>query len=149
MNTEVNYEIAKLLKEKGFDLPTNKYYEHALTSKKDSETNDFTGAFGWKKGETNLNVGFFRNNGGMADLSNENWYMCSAPTIAEVIMWLYEKHGIWIDVTLNQFSKPNDLKWMYSIVFTEERTYSHSQKSFNSPTESYLSAIKYYLKDLV
>ncbi len=64
-------------------------------------------------------------------------------------MWLYEKHGIWIDVTLNQFSKPNDLKWMYSIVFTEERTYSHSQKSFNSPTEAYLSGITHTLKDLM
>ncbi len=71
---------------------------------------------------------------------------CKKPTIADVVMWLYEKHGIWIDVSLNQFSKPNDLQWMYSIIFTSDCTYSHSPKSYNSPTEAYEAAIEYILK---
>ena len=72
-----------------------------------------------------------------------------APTIAEVVMWLYEKHGIWIDVSLNQFSKPKDLQWMYSIVFTKDCTYSHSPKSYASPTEAYEAAILYTLNNLI
>ena len=48
MNKEVNFEIAKLLKEKGFRLLPD--------------------------------------------------FKSSYPTIAEVVMWLYEKHGVWISV---------------------------------------------------
>lgn len=70
-------------------------------------------------------------------------------TIAEVVMWLYEKHGVWIEVSLNQFSKPKDLQWMYSIVFTEDCTYSHSPKSYNSPTEALEAAIIYTLNKLI
>ena len=69
--------------------------------------------------------------------------------IMQVIMWLYEKHGIWIDVSLNQFSKPKDLQWMYSIVFTKDCTYSHSPKSYASPTEAYETAILHTLNNLV
>lgn len=76
-------------------------------------------------------------------------HLCNAPTICQAVMWLYEKHGIWIDVSLNQFSKPKDLQWMYSIVFTKECTYSHSSKSFNSPTEAYEAAIKHTLENLL
>jgi len=84
--------------------------------------------------------------------SKDNWNDLngySAPTIAEVVMWLYEKYGVWIDVSLNQYSKPKDLQWMYSIVFTQDCTYSHSPKSFNSPTEAYEAAILYTLNNLI
>ena len=142
MNTPVSFELAKLLKEKGFDIPTQRYYEHALTSKKDSETNDYTGSFGWKKGETNLSSGYFKNNYGMADLSDKNWYMCSAPTIAEVVMWLYEKHGIWIFVF--RYSK----EWQWK-VDDENSTLEFSRKGFNSPTEAYEAAINHTLNNLI
>lgn len=154
MTETVNYELGKLLKEKGFDLPTNKYYEQALTSKKDSETNDFTGAFGWKKGETNLNIGFFRNNGGMADLSNENWYMCSAPTIAQVIMWLYEKQ---IDLCHIVNYKNNVRKYRMGIVYIKnnviESTFIKDENTldfveFDSLTEAYLAGITHVLTNL-
>lgn len=69
--------------------------------------------------------------------------------ISDVVMWLYEKHEMWVDVSLNQFSKPTDLQWMYSIVFTQRCTYSHSPKSYNSPTEAYEAAILYTLNNLI
>ena len=68
-------------------------------------------------------------------------------SIAEIVMWLYEKHGIWINVSLNQFSKPKDLQWMYSIVFIKDCTYSHSPKSYNSPIEACEAAIIYVLNN--
>lgn len=143
MNTSVKFEIAKSLKEKGFVIPTQRYYEHALTSKKDSETNDYTGSFGWKKGETNLQYGFFRNNGGMADLTNENWYMCSAPTISEVVMWLYEKHGIWIEVYMDD---DTTFGYLISEVTNEGRVDSPLQRGFNSPTDAYEIGIEWTLQ---
>lgn len=148
MNTPVKFELAKLLKEKGLDIPTQRYYEHALTSKKDSETNDYTGSFGWKKGETNLNSGYFKNNCGMADLSNKNWYMCSAPTISEVWMWLYEKHGVWI--TSEPCIVHNGITNIYKI-FKDNYldTISRASKGYDSPTEAYEIAIEYTLNNLL
>ena len=69
--------------------------------------------------------------------------------ISDVVMWLYEKRGVWVDVSLNQFSKPTDLQWMYSIVFTQRCTYSHSPKSYNSPTAAYEAAIVHVLNNLI
>lgn len=117
MTTTVKFETSKLLKEKGFDERPESYNEDGkLVTISQLDT-----------------------------ILNPEKIYYPAPTIAEVCMWLYEKHGLWIDVSLNQFSKPNDLQWMYSILFTENCTYSHSQKSFNSPTESYSAAIEYCL----
>ena len=146
MNTPVKYELAKLLKEKGFDTPTNRYYEHALTSKKDYETNDYKGAFGWKKGETNLQTGYCKNNDGMSDLSNSNWYICSTPTISEVVMWLYEKYGVWISVKI--FSE----RFIFSVsekVDTMGFDRFESEIRYNSPTEAYEEAIKYCLENII
>ena len=145
MNTPVKFELAKLLKEKGLNIITQRYYEHALTSKKDSETNDYTGSFGWKKGETNLESGYFKNNCGMADLSNENWYMCSAPTIAEVVMWLYQKHGIWIGVQPNEPYVDND--WCFAIF--KDLKENISLEGYDSPVEAYEVAIKHTLNNLL
>ena len=61
MNTTVSFEIAKLLKEKGFDEQLNYYY-------------DSFGDIGSSKIKVNWNE------------SEE--LLCSAPTIAEVVMWI-------------------------------------------------------------
>lgn len=151
MNTSVEFPIAKLLKEKGFSWECRHFYSK---SKYDKEFYLKTGTeyesdrdciWDW-----NLNGG---KSGMLSKIipypNDSDAIYYSAPTIAEVVMWLYEKHGIWIDVSLNQFSKPKDLQWMYSIVFTKECTYSHSSKSFNSPTEAFEAAIKYTLENLI
>ena len=129
MNTHVNFETAKLLKQKGFNL-------YCVWSYWKDELTPHTPEYALEDGTT----------------SQENYWDFEryyAPTIAEVVMWLYEKHEIWIDVSLSQFSKPKDLQWMYSIVFTQRCTYSHSPKSYNSPTEAYEAAILYTLNKLI
>lgn len=130
MNTPVSFKISKLLKDIGFDLKTTAYYS-GLNIHLDEVRFDYN--------DKTIESPTHKGNGGLF----------SAPSIAEVVMWLYEKHGIWIDVSLNQFSKPKDLQWMYSIVFTEDCTYSHSPKSFNSPTEAYEAVIEYTLNNLM
>ena len=126
MNTPVRFEIAKLLKEKGFDLPCNNY-----TSQRDGD--------------------YFSNEKQVISYKNYNEITStySRPTIAEVIMWLYEKHGIWVSIILNEFSEPKDLQWMYSIIFTEDCTYSHSPEAYSLPTEAYSQAIEYTLKNFI
>lgn len=110
MNQPISFELAKLLKEKGFDRQTKTYYEYELTSKKDPESNNHTGVFGWKQGETNLQSGYFINNYELTDLSNTNWFMCAAPTITDVVMWLLEEHKLLVYV---------DLPWHFRIRYLD------------------------------
>lgn len=62
--------------------------------------------------------------------------------IMQVIMWLYEKHGIWISV----FSTDDISMFSYKISSTQGHNYS---PNFNSPTEAYEAAIEYTLKNLL
>jgi len=141
MNTPVKFEIAKLLKEKRFDIPTKKYYEYALKSKKDKE-NGYSGSFGWKKGELNLQSDYFQNNS-KSDFTSEMWYMCSSPTIAEVVMWLYDKHGIWVYADYY-----NENRW-FGVFRTKEGLKKELFDVFNTQTEAYEAAIEYTLNNLI
>ena len=112
MNTTVNFEIAKLLKEKRYDKPCLKcYLEDGSVQISSGDEGDFE--------EYNHNRG-------------GNY---SAPTIAEVVMWVYEKYGIWISV-----GNIDD-----STVFR----HCFSNIDFNSPTEAYEAAITYTLTKLI
>lgn len=115
MNKEVNFEIAKLLKEKGFDEVCQQWYsvEGGLYHQDE-----------------------FNNNRGFIPVCE-----CEAPTIAEVVMWLYEKHGIWISTL--QHTKNG--KGVYFESFLNAITFS----GYDSPTEAYETAILYTLKNII
>ena len=75
MNTPVSFEIAKLLKERGFKGDT--YYDDR----------------GWHS--------FVYYDIHSKELKPQRWFgdfrnIVKAPIIAEVVMWLYKTHGIWI-----------------------------------------------------
>lgn len=114
MNKPVSFEIAKLLKEKGFNEPCNQLYF-------DGELKDITVQ----------KVSY-------DDTLSSRYYI--APTIAQVVMWLYEKHGVWIEVRksylLHQF-----------VAVTKNPRVELSSK--DSPTEAYEGAIEYTLKNLI
>ena len=147
MNTLVSFELARLLKEKGFDLPAQKYYEYALKSKKHKE-DGYSGPFGWEKGELNLQKGYFVNNNKISDFTSKMWYMCSAPTIADVVMWFYEKYKIWISVEWENHEfrcilyDANPLTSRYNNVYS-------ILSGFHSPTKSYEAAIEYCLTKII
>lgn len=150
MNLSINLKLAKLLKEKGYNNPCSHYYEHALTSRIDGETGNNTGAFGWEKGETHLHSHYFINNIKGVDFSDNNWYMCAAPTIAEVIDWIYEKHNIWIKndvISINQVIKFYSSYYKINNGFVQLPI--QLDGNFNSPTEAYEAAIKYCLTKLI
>lgn len=123
MNTPVSFNIAKLLKEKGFD--GNTYYDtvgwRALVwyhiDYKDLHPYEFFGSF---------------NN------------MVKAPTISDVVMWIYEKHKIWIWVSMEVG---------YRVTFcwqvTGDSTSATYKSNFKTPTDAYTAAIEYTLKKLI
>lgn len=120
MNTSINFEIAKLLKEKGFDEPTLNWYH--------KDTKKF-----------NINDLMFSMN-----KITDNY---SAPTIADVIMWLYEKYGIWIVVNI-----AIDNLWYFELYNLKDKRNAEIpiQESFyTTPSEAYQEAINYTFKNLI
>lgn len=123
MNTPVSFEIAKLLKDKGFDEITNYNYSEVY--------------------------GYIENINGLKHSDGNNRFV-SAPTIAEVVMWLYEKHGIFIQL----FPAGENKEWrFYSKIIVNDNGWIKIQhqisKFVNTPTEAYEAAIEYTLKNLI
>jgi hypothetical protein len=122
MNTTVSFELAKLLKEKGFDRMCKHIYAYGNTTTIDN--------LAW------------------IDNSNDRGYY-SAPTIVEVVMWLYEKHGVWV----NPHFDDGVLCFYYVINTSTVRKHANRINSlparFKSPTEAYTSAIEYVLNNLI
>lgn len=121
MNKPVNFELAKLLKEKSFTsvftVFSNKYYN---------------------------NLGDYRVVSYNVKIENNEY---EAPTIAEVVMWLYKKYGIWIYISDNSAR----LGFRYQIQRLKilgENNFS-SEKRYDSPTEAYELAIEYVLTNLI
>jgi len=117
MNTPISFELAKLLKEKRY----NKYCRWSY----------------WEGWLTPHTPGYALEDGTTSQENYWDFERYYAPTIADVVMWLYEKHGIWIEVYYN-----NSRKKFYTFWNREEYT-------FNSPTEAYSAVIKYTLKHLI
>jgi hypothetical protein len=123
MTTPVIFELAKLLKERGFDLKPNRHLVR-------------------KTSKIGLGKEFIIDR----HLDYDDLYLEYVekyiPTIAEVVMWLYEKHGIWITSThvRNRFR--------YEII-KKDNMIDYSSFDFNSPTEAYEAAIEHSLKNLI
>lgn len=141
MNTPVSYPLAKLLKEKRFDLSTERFYPKPKCKLFGIDEH------GRLYPIVNKTQTYFK--GKAAVLKEENYY--DAPTIADVIMWIYEKHEIWIQV------KPGGkLETWDFIVQKKDNTFAVSyfeikqhKPFFNSPTEAYEAAIEYTLNNLI
>ena len=84
----------------------------------------------------------------------------AAPTIAEVVMWLYEKHGIWISVDWMSRTKPYNSGFYCHLRGTNKNlnqdnfvsinnTKEPGYEVFNSPTEAYEAGIEYTLNNLI
>lgn len=119
MNTPVSFELAKLLKEKGFVC---------------NESNNFwMNGFSYSKKDYNPIT--------YRDKDN-------VPTIAEVVMWLYEKYGIWIWVRPYKDHAADNNEPYYAQMNVWKMGVTVS-KEFKSPTEAYQEAIKYTLTNLL
>jgi len=71
-----------------------------------------------------------------------------SPTIADVVMWLYKKHEIWIVVNISI----QDM-WYFELFNLKTKRNSEiltdDEYWLNSPTEAYSEAILYTLKNLI
>ena len=117
MTTVVNFELAKLLEQKGFDDESAYYYN--------------------EKGEMLFDKDF----PSWQSTKPDSYY--DAPTIAEVCMWLYEKHNIWVNVYLykDHAADVND-DYMFRSNYTKIWEYK-------TPEQAYEAAIEYVLNNMI
>lgn len=125
MNKEVNFEIVKLLKEKGFNMTPY------LTIDNENPKNL----------KSNFNPREY-----------QPWYFTL--TIADVVMWLYEKHGIWIEVSCHTvFDEKDDTIEVDLFYFAARKLKPveilYSGDFVNSPIEAYEDGILYTLNNLI
>lgn len=135
MNTPINFELAKFLKEKGF----NTLSLIPFLNKRELKQLDY--------GELWLDVYLkdksliVLNNGSFGHRSDFEFI---APTIAEVVMWLYEKHGIWVMVRRIKYKSL--IRWDF---YVNGNYPKQNLMGYNSPTEAYEAAIEHVLKNLI
>lgn len=118
-----DFKIAKLLKEKGFDIPVWTCYEN------DDDNNEITFAdkYNW-------------NNSPMGEIS--------APTLQMAMKWLREVHNNSIEVR-SQGLKATNIGWIvriYNLVNQDEEFHLYP---FHSYEEAVGAAIKYCLENLI
>lgn len=68
------------------------------------------------------------------------------PTIAEVVMWIYENHNIWVSV--DRYLDPEeseDFRYGYNIYYIDD----YFGRGYKTPTEAYEGAIEYTLNNLI
>ena len=92
----------------------------------------------------------FYNSRGQLNTDIEDFFIprYEAPTTAEVVMWLYEKHGIWVDVSTIKWNfDDNTNRFAYHITVYIDNI--NSRFDYSSPTDAYGAAIEYTLKNLI
>lgn len=135
MTTPVNFTIAKLLKEKGFNELCNALFIYEIRQ----------GDTEWKLIEL-----FERNNGDTYDFLlsvDMDWqknYL--RPEQWQVVMWIYEKHKIWIECFIDD---DKTFGYLVSTISEEGRIDSPVSRGFVSPVKAYEVAIEYTLNNLI
>ena len=149
MNTPIKFELAKLLVDKGIEIKSNKRY---FLNKNDEEITDEFIFEKYKGKVLNASIDAAKSVYAISHIS--------APTIAEVVMWLYEKHKIWIGVELTDNTR--DFYFQPKIWTSKDREYHDEDMTdqakyisdwkewrFNTPAESYKAAIEYCLTKII
>ena len=127
MNEIVSLEIAKLLKEVGFDIETSKFYfnKYRTISENSTEALMSNNSINWN-----------------AESVNDFYY--SAPTIASVVDWIFETYGDWISVRREYADGADGELFGYESCIELEDGVNYSD-TFKTPTEAYRAGIKTYL----
>jgi hypothetical protein len=125
----VSFEIAKLLKEKGFDCASEVWYS------------EYTSQFVDKK---YINIEFDNHN-----KFNENYkFICSAPTLQMARKWLRKVHNINIDIV----SIWNQKRFEYQVFVVTPENAKHcyiDDKLYLGYEEAAEAGIKYCLENLI
>lgn len=128
----VSFETAKLLKEKGFDIPCNSLYRKTL---KENKLFD----------EPNLYIAsWLKNNTDLKKSEYSDIVYCVAPTQALVMRWLREVHQIFLCVEYTDKSE-----YYVIVVNTKTKEDLRESEKYSTYEETCEEAIKYCLENLI
>ena len=119
-----SFEVAKLLKEKGFDIPCS-------------------GRYSVRSKEFHLDCTKMCNNGGL--------FECAAPTHQMAIAWLREEKNICIVIEPYSYDYVNEKNLTYSFSLWEGDNYYENPelKGYSSYEETVEAALKFCLEKLI
>ncbi len=126
MNTPVSFPLAKLLKEKEFNLKVMTFYDYERLSTPFDKQRQLDGLINYNPINWN---------------STKNHYT-SAPTIADVVMWLYEKYNIWISAD----PEIDTNTWFHTITHGKSITVFGN---YSTLTEAYEKGIEHILNEMI
>lgn len=147
----ISFEAAILLKEKGFEVPVDRYYLSNGDLKVNFEES-------WDEREYYFDADHFKDNrnkkgwlmtktGGECfgcELDNIKYFIpYSAPTIALVIKWIRENFGIHISIDFDK-----DCQWM-AATYSLNTLKAKILEPYSSPEEAENAAISYTLNNLI
>lgn len=121
-----SFEVAKLLKEKGFDEYCLKNYWST-----DKELHDW-----------NWELSYHRNSDG-----NRNTKDCAAPTHQMAMKWLREVHNLYINIFVTWRDKIPHYQWSIDNLITQDTSYD--TPCLEKYEEACEAAIKYCLENLI
>lgn len=135
MNKPISYELAKLLKPKGFNEPCQMLRvggKYRINYEKEGE---------------------LFNNGMPSTQIPKDWFL--APTISQVVIWLCDKHGIWIVVEPDCYGEI----WFPRLKVCSKSVWENIELrnkialaimyECKSPIEAYEKGIKHILKNIL
>lgn len=133
----VTYEIALMLKQKGFDEKCSHYY---VTDFQNFKADGILKKTTLPEDLENENIFYF------VDRSKQH-HLLVAPEIWQVIEWLRLKHNIWISVNISAINKT----FRFSIhSYQQKGSLDNIEKAgYNTPEESYLEAFRITLSELI
>ena len=94
----------------------------------------------------------------ISDLLKQKGYKWTFPTIADVVMWIYEKHGIWISVECDVYGKLWYIRFKIaskSLWEDEDKRHAVATAHFkfpfehDTPAKAYEAAFEYTLNNLI
>ena len=131
----VSFETAKLLKEKGFNVPISSYFVEAETNKKKLNRR-------FCNSSVLANRNFYK-----SELANHNYISC--PTLQMAMKWLREVHNKSVEVR-SQGLKATSIGWIVEIynLKNQDEEYHHPY-TFPTYEKACETAIKYCLEKLI
>jgi len=147
MDKHITFELAKLLKEKGFNEKCSHYYiDNFMNFKHDNRLY-----------KTALPSSIENENILQFVERSKQPHLCTAPTISQVLDWFYKTHSIWISVHLENCRGYLGFDFNFEFTYDHERTYLEQEIQlkklgetvFDSPTEAYFASFDYILKNLI
>jgi phage pi2 protein 07 len=142
MSDFVTFELAKKLKEKGFNLNCESFYIlKDFTAKCVDDCGDLY-EVDFTKGDLCLNYP-------IRYMKYKDSYL-SAPTISQVLKWLREKKKIHVEIDIMKaYPEAKLIYWGYNIVLIDKYEVYHFEWNSNSFEQAALAGIEYVLNNLL